>query len=130
MRYEWNKGDKLQIIRGDNISGFDEGDIVIAGNSICTNDEHNMNASVMVEDKPDGDWLVNRFKKVTKGRPKKAKPIDRHIVIQDDCDNSIKRTENYEDAIKEVPGKGETYTIYKMVPVAKVENAVKVTKIK
>lgn len=61
---------------------------------------------------------------------KKIKPIVKHIVLQDSCSNVVAQTDNYEDAIRQQPSRGETFTVYRLVPVAKLENTTKVTKIK
>ena len=60
----------------------------------------------------------------------KVKPIELHVVLENGCNNFVNLKDNYEDATKQSVNEGKTYTIYKLVAVAKIENAVKVTKIK
>ncbi len=65
-----------------------------------------------------------------RGKPVKEKPIDRHIVMEDSCNNSQGVFNSYEDAVnkaKELSGK---MTIYRLFEVAKVESQRKVTKVK
>ncbi len=64
------------------------------------------------------------------GKKVKAKPVVLHLVLGNDCNNVICLKDNYEDAKKQLPPTGKTYTIYKLIAVAKLENAVKVTKLK
>ncbi len=60
----------------------------------------------------------------------KPKPIIKHLVIQESCNNTLGTYDSYKEATSKVPDKGEVYDVYELVHVAKVENAPKVTRIK
>ncbi len=64
------------------------------------------------------------------GRPKKQKPIVKHMVIQESCNNHICTCDSYKEAISKRPDGDEVYNVYELVHVAKVENAPKVTRIR
>ena len=69
--------------------------------------------------------LISSNKKSTKD-----KPIALHIVLEDGCNNFVSLKPNFDEAIKLLPSMGKTYTVYKLTPAAKLENTVKITKIK
>lgn len=74
----------------------------------------------------DEDKLIKISKS---GRKVKAVKVDKHLVLQDDCNNVVKVAYSYDEVITQKPSGNETLTIYKLVPVAKIENTTKVTKI-
>ena len=78
----------------------------------------------------EGGWMVTNFELVENGKVPKLKPVDKHIVMEDNCNNSQGVFNSYEDAVthaKELSGK---MTIYRLFEVAKVESQRKVTKVK
>lgn len=64
---------------------------------------------------------------VGKSRKKKVVPEVLHIVLKDSCKNVCGNVKlNYEDARTYTPSDSESYTIYKLVPVAKVQKVTSV----
>jgi hypothetical protein len=57
-----------------------------------------------------------------------SKPI-LHIVLNDVCNNFISIHNTYEDAVTKSVPMGNIYKVYKLVPVARLENETKVTPI-
>ena len=127
-KYDWKKGDKLEVI--DAIGDLENGEIHIADETIATNNDDYRSPTIS----PNGtrcELYARRFRKTNKkGKPYKQKPIVKHIVIQDDCNNQIGIYDSYKEAVSQLPDSDKCHTVYELVPVAKVQNAPKVTRLK
>lgn len=69
-------------------------------------------------------------KDILKGKLPKQIPEELHVTLIDNCKNFNRLSKNYKEAIDNIGDCSESKTIYKLVPVAKVEKTIKVTKIK
>lgn len=70
--------------------------------------------------------------KLVEGSKKQLKPTTKHIVLEDGCNNLIGSImDSFQEAVDNfTPRKDETYTIYELIPISKVELSKKVTKIR
>ena len=67
----------------------------------------------------------------SKGRAKRVKPVVKHIILKDSCDNFETKTNNFKEAKDYLDKKliREAYTIYELVPVARVSPSIKIEKL-
>ena len=77
-------------------------------------------------------WHVNQLELVTEGKKMKAKKVEKHAVILDDCFNLVSFYDSLSmarDGAK-CNGKEEPVTVYKLIPVYHYEPSVKESKVK
>jgi len=86
-------------------------------------------------DSPDSSYSWNwsdgfeNWEKVDKiGGIAKAEPIEKHVVIKDDCQNFVGISNNLDSAIEMAKEQSSNVTVYKLVEVAKVKSERRVIK--
>jgi hypothetical protein len=120
MRYDWKKGDKLLVVDATDGTPLFDGEIVIAGNDIYTNDPNHAIVEVILSNGTSREgFYPYRFKKIGESKIKE-KQIDLHLVLVDSCKNFVGIKNNYKEAEELAKSKSDAVTIYKMVEVAKV----------
>jgi len=77
-----------------------------------------------------GKWDLERFNLTKKGKVVKPIPVDRHIVMEDDCNNSHGVYNSYENAVDRAKDLSGKMTIYRMVEVATVQSERKVVRVR
>jgi hypothetical protein len=132
-KYEFKKGDIVERIN----SG--------SGTDMALGTQHEVYDDVSTDSGTDSiyikrgssweTWNVMNFKLVSRnGNKIKAKPVPPkviHIVLKDSCENYIGKFNNYDEAVAaSKPSSDSGYTIYKLVPVAKVSQTYSVKKVK
>ncbi|HDZ27925.1 hypothetical protein LCGC14_0862640 [marine sediment metagenome] len=65
-----------------------------------------------------------------RGKPIKEKPVDKHIVVEDSCNNSQGIYDSYDDAVDQAKSLSEKMVIYRMVRVATVQSERKVMRVR
>ncbi|KKL45803.1 hypothetical protein LCGC14_2351960 [marine sediment metagenome] len=75
-------------------------------------------------------WDISKFVLSKEGKKVKAKPIDKHLVMEDSCNNSQGVYDSYEDAVSRAKGLSGKLTIYRLVEVARVESQRKVVRVR
>jgi len=81
--------------------------------------------------RPDSyEWRWKKFD----GKIPKPIPIELHIVLKNDSTTIISGVKNSykeaEESVKKLLDDNDIYTIYKLVPIAKIQNTIKVAKVK
>jgi len=64
----------------------------------------------------------------SKGKHIKATPIEKHVVIKDDCQNFVGISNNLDSAIEMAKEQSSNVTVYKLIEVAKVKSERRVIK--
>lgn len=80
-------------------------------------------------------WNLNKdYIELVKGKrgrkPKTPKEPEYHVIMQDDCKNIISGPAPYKEIVDRLTMNGnKTYTVYKLVPIANIQNKKMITKI-
>lgn len=124
---EFKIGDRVKCIEEN--SSFNEGDIAKVVK--IGNEESSGNTIFLTNIDQSERHVYTKYWRFEKQEKKgKEKPIDKHIVMQDDCKNFMGINDNYQDAenrAKELSGK---VTVYRLVKVATVQSERKVVKVR
>lgn len=120
-KYSWKKGDKLKVI-GDNVNAYlIPGTIVVASRDLETDNGEQTYAWFFRPNGSEDNYTTQNFEKVNIPE-EPGKPKELHVILKDGCDNFVGTYNNYEDAAKYKVNKfDEPHTIYKLVPIAKIE---------
>ncbi len=65
-----------------------------------------------------------------RGKPIKEKPVDKHIVVEDSCNNSQGIYNSYDDAVDHAKSLSGKMTVYRMAMVAIVQSERKVMRVR
>ncbi len=82
----------------------------------CVGNEHSVDSKNFVLEKA--------------GKRIKEKPVDKHIVVEDSCNNSQGIYDSYDDAVDQAKSLSEKMVIYRMVRVATVQSERKVMRVR
>jgi hypothetical protein len=125
MTNKFKVGDTVRRISGNNC-GVNEGDIATIIGVHSDGDYYTLDKGHLSNSHNECNL---ELVKSSDGKKVKVKPTELHLVLQNGCNNFVTVSSSYEDAIQIKPSGTNTNTVYKLIPVAKIENATKVTKI-
>ena len=117
-------GDKVRRIGRDHIAGLNIGEtgiVIVLGGGITDvkSDKTGRSESHYTE----------HLELVKKGKPIKVKPLDKHLVLIDSCQNFVGVKYSYKEAAELAKQQSEDCTVYKITEVANVKTIRSVKKI-
>ena len=123
MKKKFKVGDKVRRLNGYNcyLNEGETGVVVDISNTQCG-----------VRHDKDGYRGYHNYENlelVKKGKAKKVRPIEKHCILIDSCDNYEAKFNSYKEAEEHAKGISSDVTIYKLVAVAKVKSQRQVRKV-
>ena len=124
---EFKVGDRVRRARGGSNSDMNIGDVGV----VIEIRENGTDLKVRKDGANEtyGHSTCNMDLVESNGKSIKVKPIELHIVLQDNCKNNLGIYNSYEGAINSNQSNKENISVYRLVKIAEVSNVRQVKKI-